>query len=333
MNIFTLHPKYAFLFKNHPKYQIIYEFSTPAEYDHHKRNGCIDDNTSYYIGYPGSITEYLKTLMYIAGSKIPVITVSPSKNDKDMQYIFETRTHSLEVIEHVHVSPLSNAVICTQMWNYMQEHNRNIHAVAAVEYEHFYIGTGIDQYFYIKEDLQHFKKLTKDSWCICGLNTWKALPNRKLTGKTLLVVTSNHKELNKQYASSDCMFVSSINDGIIKWLTTCDSSPNLYSIGGERLWEELDALTKFYHITEIRYSGKNVPWKEGDRKFDFKYDPNCAHENEQLTEITTSEPVKIHEYLKTNREIGKVGKICNDPMEIVFHTYEWLPLSQCKTQI
>lgn len=324
MLIHTLHPKYAFLFRNHKKYQLIYEFGTQAEYDSAIQRG-FDKHSGYYIGYPGSITTYVKTLMSLADGKIPVITVF-HKNESDIAYIFKSRMESLSNVDGIEVLPLSRAKVTTQMWKYMVKNNRHIHSVAAVTYPDHYIGTGIDQYFYIKEDLKYFKELTKDSWCICGSHTWKSLPNRKLPGRFLMVITHNDKEYSKQYEDLErngVFFINNIDDALISWLINENASKDLYCIGGQTIFEDLDPFTTYYHITEIVYEGKNVPWKEGDAKYDFNGDPHCSHENEILIESESSDYINIPEHIRLSRDPNNICTVSNDPLKIKFQTYVW----------
>ena len=97
MKIYKVLPKYAFLFENSKKYNIIYEFGTQKEYEEALKNRVINERTSYYIGYPGSITTYLQRLMYLSNDKIPVITVYDPNNIKsNIVRTLDERTKSLE---------------------------------------------------------------------------------------------------------------------------------------------------------------------------------------------------------------------------------------------
>lgn len=321
MKIYKVLPKYAFLFENSKKYNIIYEFGTQKEYEEALKNRVINERTSYYIGYPGSITTYLQRLMYLSNDKIPVITVYDPNNIKsNIVRTLDERTKSLEKKDGIKVSYLLGSAISDAIWRYMKTHRKSVQSVAALEFSKFYIGNGSNQYFYISKDLAHFKKVTSGTLCVCGSHTWETLPLRKLPGRQLAVLTSRASGFSEIYKddSDKLKFFSDIHDLLIYFIKHPDY--NILSvIGGTCVYEDLDPFVTTYHITEICYKGSEVPWKEGDKRYPFSYDPHSSHETEELVEISRSAEIEISEYLK-------FGEVCTDPLSIIFHEYKWKAL-------
>lgn len=312
MKIYRIPSQLTFLFKDNTTYQVICELKDESTSG---RVGMKKAGAIIRHGYNGIISSYLKELMYLADTKIPVLTAMYGTIEESTK-ILDARKESLEIIEGVEVLEFSQNEIFSMIWEFMKKNGYSIHAVAAVTNKGHYIGDGKNQYFYIKEDLKHFKELTKDSCCICGYNTYMTLPQHRLPGRKLFVITSKSEQLRKYNKyPDDVSFSENPLDAIIYWLLFSNSNI-LYNIGGESLYKFLDPITKFYHITRIIYHGINNPWKVGDRQFRFGNDITGSHKKQTLTEISKSDWLSIPEYMKGD-------KLCTDPLEIQFNVYQW----------
>ena len=71
------------------------------------------------------------------------------------------------------------------------------------------IGVGNELPWHIKEDLQHFKKITENKPVVVGSNTWLSLPKLKLPGRTLFVVC------DKDFASK---YVDAVDSNEVKFV-------------------------------------------------------------------------------------------------------------------
>lgn len=322
MIIYRIPLELAFLFKDSEIYQVICELdASKSSYDNNAKASMEALGAVVRYGFNGLLSSYLKEIMYLAETKIPVLTSFYNRNANYNKEILDTRQESLEKIEGVKVHKFSQEEIFKMIRRYMEKNNRSIHSVAAVAGDKLYIGDGENQYFYIREDLKHFKELTKGACCVCGYKTYMALPQHRLPGRTLFVVTSKADKLQEEHSNDEVKFTTNPMDVVIYWLNHCKTQPILYNIGGESMYRFLDPITKYYHITHIRYKGEDVPWKEDDRKYPFDT-MKKGHEGYTLIQ-TTEDPtwITINEYMKGI-------KLCKDPLDIQFITYNWLPISE-----
>lgn len=322
MIIYRIPEKLTFLFQDSEIFQVICELdASKSSYDNNAKASMEALGAVVRYGFNGIISKYLKEIMYLTETKIPVLTSFYNRNANYNKGILDTRQESLEKIEGVTVREFSQDEIFKMIWRYMEKNNRSIHSVAAVAGDELYIGDGENQYFYIREDLKHFKELTKDACCVCGYKTYMALPQHRLPGRILFVVTSKADKLQEELGNDEVKFTTDPLDVVIYWLNHCKTQPVLYNIGGESMYQFLDPITKYYHITHIRYKGEDVPWKEGDKRYPLDK-MKKGHEGYTLIQ-TTKDPVWINatEYMKGT-------KLCNDLLSFQFITYEWFPI--CK---
>lgn len=93
------------------------------------------------------------------------------------------------------------------------------------------------------EDMEHFKKTTSGSACICGYKTYLTLPENGLPNRTLYVLTKKLIE-NKE----NVFFVKSLEDFFDYYFS---SKVKVFCIGGLQLYKSfLPYATKIY-LTQI----------------------------------------------------------------------------------
>ena len=117
--------------------------------------------------------------------------------------------------------------------------------------------------FHIKEDLEWFKKITTGHIVVMGYNTWKSLPIKPLKDRYNIVITNEHYDEFLEYEGEECpdqvfrsyqemiddFFTSRsqgkvAGDGFREEVTMFGShsylveDPNIFIIGGSRLYEE-----------------------------------------------------------------------------------------------
>lgn len=111
------------------------------------------------------------------------------------------------------------------------------------------IGRGGDQPFYIKEDLRHFKELTKGHTIIMGRKTFEALPKGALPGRRNIVVT---RQIG--FTAPNVETASSL-DAAITMAATQGENPEVdtytFIIGGGEIYRHSMTLAKSLYVTEI----------------------------------------------------------------------------------
>ncbi len=105
------------------------------------------------------------------------------------------------------------------------------------------IGIGGNQPFFIREDLQRFKKLTTGHAVIMGRKTFEALPKGALPNRRNIVISRRH---DLQYPDTEV--VDSLEKAISLAHTT-DSQP--FVIGGGEVYRQALPLASSLYITEI----------------------------------------------------------------------------------
>lgn len=92
--------------------------------------------------------------------------------------------------------------------------------------------------WHIKEDLQLFARLTKESVCIMGRKTWESIPikYRPLQRRVNVIVSSNREWLNEQEKNYDKVIgLSSLDD--LPLLTYKHPFKEVFIIGGASIYE------------------------------------------------------------------------------------------------
>jgi dihydrofolate reductase len=106
----------------------------------------------------------------------------------------------------------------------------------------------------IKEDLAHFKELTKGYPCLMGRKTWESLPKRPLPGRLNIIVSGSLKDVNclqpDVTESTDVKICSSLNDAI----EYCAAYEKIFICGGASIYCEAIPLAHTMELTHIHRS-------------------------------------------------------------------------------
>ncbi len=98
--------------------------------------------------------------------------------------------------------------------------------------------------WHLPEDMAHFKRLTSGCPVIMGRKTWDSLPPRfrPLPGRINIVIT---RQLDWQAPGAQT--ASGLNEAI----TLCESSQQVWIIGGAQIYAQAEALAQRIEVTEI----------------------------------------------------------------------------------
>lgn len=127
-----------------------------------------------------------------------------------------------------------------------------------------YIGDNNNGLLYnIKEDMKHFRTLTKGHIILMGRNTFESLPNGPLPGRIHIVLTRN---VNTEQIPDTRVYFSDLEHYEELFMRIKEPHQKLFVIGGgmiyDLLWKQCDVL----HITHV------CDDKIGNIKWDTSYD-------------------------------------------------------------
>ena len=95
--------------------------------------------------------------------------------------------------------------------------------------------------FAIKEDMEHFKRLTMGHVIIMGRHTFESLPNGALPHRKNIVISKS------QTIFKGCTRVSSFEEA----LSMCQKEAEVFVIGGEQVYKEAISQADKLYLTEI----------------------------------------------------------------------------------
>jgi dihydrofolate reductase len=95
--------------------------------------------------------------------------------------------------------------------------------------------------FAIKEDMEHFKRLTMGHVIIMGRHTFESLPNGALPHRKNIVISKS------QTVFKGCTRVSSFEAA----LAMCQKEAEVFVIGGEQVYKEAISQADKLYLTEI----------------------------------------------------------------------------------
>ncbi|MBF1533138.1 MAG: dihydrofolate reductase [Prevotella salivae] len=95
--------------------------------------------------------------------------------------------------------------------------------------------------FAIKEDMEHFKRLTMGHVIIMGRHTFESLPNGALPHRKNIVISKS------QTVFKGCTRVSSFEEA----LAMCQKEAEVFVIGGEQVYKEAISQADKLYLTEI----------------------------------------------------------------------------------
>ena len=106
--------------------------------------------------------------------------------------------------------------------------------------------------FAIKEDMEHFKRLTMGHVIIMGCHTFESLPNGALPHRKNIVISKS------QSVFKGCTRASSFEEA----LTMCQKEAEVFVIGGEQVYKEAITQADKLYLTEI-----DAPAEQADAYF------------------------------------------------------------------
>ncbi len=113
------------------------------------------------------------------------------------------------------------------------------------------IGKGNGLLWHLPDDMKRFKQLTMGKCVIMGKRTWESLPKRPLPGRYNIVITDIPGEC------IDCsMTAYSIEDAISK----CDSSQEIFVIGGGSVYRQFMPVADRLYITHVHRKAEADVW-------------------------------------------------------------------------
>ena len=132
--------------------------------------------------------------------------------------------------------------------------------------------------YHIKEDMKHFRTLTKGHILLMGRNTFESLPNGPLPGRVHIVLTRN---VNTEQIPDKRVYFSDLEHYEELFMRIKEHQQKLFLIGGgiiyDLLWKQCDVL----HITHV-YDNKigNVKWNATYDEIEDIFDKkNTIHKN------------------------------------------------------
>ncbi|MDR0315629.1 MAG: dihydrofolate reductase [Treponema sp.] len=106
----------------------------------------------------------------------------------------------------------------------------------------------------IKEDMAHFKELTKGWPCIMGRKTWESLPKRPLPGRRNIIVSRSMKDADVvspgAAESTEVIICSSLSAAI----EHCAAYQKVFICGGASIYREAIPLAHTMELTLIHRS-------------------------------------------------------------------------------
>jgi dihydrofolate reductase / thymidylate synthase len=170
----------------------------------------------------------------------------------------------------------------------------------------------------IKEDLQRFKSLTKDSIVVMGRKTYLSIPecNRPLKHRVNIVMTSNPSELAGVHVATD---MTSLKDTIDRLRTT----QKVFIIGGSSLYAHFMGTATKIHATVVTGNFDECDTvfpSEAFHRYEIEdYSPMYRSQNEgcdyRFITYTLRSGLKLHDefvYLDNLENILKDGNMRED---------------------
>lgn len=119
----------------------------------------------------------------------------------------------------------------------------NINIIAAID-KNYGIGSDNDLLYYLKADMEHFKKITFGSVVVMGYKTYDSLKVKPLPNRHNIVLTSKSIVLPGCTVVNDITTLESILIGL-------GSDKEIFIIGGETIYAQFMPFAKTLYITYI----------------------------------------------------------------------------------
>lgn len=202
--------------------------------------------------------------------------------------------------------------------------------VVAFSSKNFGIGYRGEIPWYIKEDMEHFKKLTMGHIVVMGRKTWESIPEdkRPLEGRTNIVIT---RKKDNTRNTNECMFLNFSEASEFIALEHVRNrerketdKKNIYIIGGEEIYKEfIESADKIYATLVDKDISCDVFFPiDGFERFEIEeYSDLKYNEQEKCNYrfVTYKRSNKIHgeyQYLDTMRNILESGEVREDRTKV-----------------
>lgn len=119
----------------------------------------------------------------------------------------------------------------------------------------------------IKEDLWRFKALTLGKTVVMGRKTWESLPIKPLPGRQNVIISQSIDSVVDHFHSPLVARAASLDVALA--CADMNNEPEVFIIGGERLYREAIAKADLIYMTFI---DRAVEVKEGDEEAYFPMD-------------------------------------------------------------
>lgn len=163
--------------------------------------------------------------------------------------------------------------------------------------------------FNIKDDLQHFKKLTEGHIVVCGMRTFESIisRNKKPLSNRVTVVLTSKKDYKSQYGE----FVFHDVESILKQHKTMDSSNDkkVFIIGGNSVYKEFLEHADCVHLTVVN---KHV--EDADTYFPLSSLDEEFHIDSESEEFYTEKYDAYYKFVRYTRD-NERSKIDGDTQE------------------
>jgi dihydrofolate reductase len=97
----------------------------------------------------------------------------------------------------------------------------------------------------IKEDMRHFRELTKGWPCVMGRKTWESLPRRPLPGRLNIIVSSTMRDSGAEDANVK------IAPSLSAAIGCCAAYHKIFICGGESIYRAALPLARSLELTVI----------------------------------------------------------------------------------
>ncbi|MDR0487377.1 MAG: dihydrofolate reductase [Treponema sp.] len=125
--------------------------------------------------------------------------------------------------------------------------------IIAAMSENRVIGKNNSMPWSLKEDMAHFRELTKGFPCVMGRKTWDSLPKKPLPGRLNIVISRNLSA----YLPNDNAQGIKIFPSLSEAIEHCAGYEKIFIIGGETVYRQALALANRIELTLIhrQYEG------------------------------------------------------------------------------
>lgn len=121
--------------------------------------------------------------------------------------------------------------------------------------KNFAIGKDNKLLFHIKDDMEHFKEITKNGTVIYGRKTFESMNKKPLKNRNNVIISRKHPKYPKV---KNGMILTQLNS-IKAWLCKKDvieQNNGIYIIGGGKIYSELIDYCERVYLTRVEYESE-----------------------------------------------------------------------------